>query len=409
VVDDRPATAEEMEGIHELMRRVQQIRELKFVHDVEVRVQSKTAMRKYMREQLQKQSARVERVYTRSMALGVLDPKTTREELLDEASDPGDVLGYYDPVGQYLVLRHDLTLGVANRRGDVQSLGGREVVVHELTHALQDQHFDLNTALDRLKTSDQVSAYMAVVEGDATLTEVEHILGRWGKKFRPLTEDLSDLDNLINGLPPTTPSDALATPGQLEGGMFRYRAGVMFAAALWREGGTEGINHAFRIVPTSTEQIIDPNLYLDDSKREVLRLPPMAMLERAGYKRLYEDTLGRVELGTYLSREGSGGDLRAATWAGDRMLVLERNGRYSAVWMIRMTDIEDARAIADRAQEFDKKANGDVATHLMAFSDDYHVVIARNIDPKVQDELGKELTGWIDSGKSIKSNKSIKK
>ncbi len=402
VVDDRPANAQEMDAIHELMRHVQQIRELKFVHDLDVRVQTKTAMRKYMREQLNKQRDRLQHVYVASVALGTIDPKVTLDDLIEQLSDPGDVLGYYDPQGQYMVMRNDLMFGAANRRGDVQSLGGRDVLVHELTHALQDQNFGLDSSIARLKTNDQTNAYMALVEGDATLVEIEHALGRWGSKFRPMVDDLNELDQLINGLPPTNPTDALATPRQLDGKAFRYRAGVMFAAALWKDGGNQRIDQALRRAPLGTEQIIDPTVYLGNAPHETLRLPPMAMLERAGYKRVYEDSWGRLELGDYLSREGSGGDLRASTWAGDRMVVYERNGHYSVVWMIRVADVEDARAIAERALDFDKKADGEVSTHLMAFADDFHVVIARNIDAKVQDELGKELTNWIDSGKSLK-------
>ena len=43
-------------------------------------------------------------------------------------------------------------------------------MVHEITHALQDQHFGIDSRLDETVTSDATFAYSALVEGDATVT-----------------------------------------------------------------------------------------------------------------------------------------------------------------------------------------------------------------------------------------------
>jgi hypothetical protein len=45
----------------------------------------------------------------------------------------------------------------------------RHVLVHELVHALQDQHFDLKTFRDQARTTDETMARRAVIEGDATV------------------------------------------------------------------------------------------------------------------------------------------------------------------------------------------------------------------------------------------------
>jgi hypothetical protein len=88
--------------------------------------------------------------------------------------------GFYDPERRYLALV---------RRGGVlpgQELAGRGtkgpelarraeemVLVHELTHALQDQHFQLAAFTDVNPLLDRSSARTAVVEGDATLTMLD--------------------------------------------------------------------------------------------------------------------------------------------------------------------------------------------------------------------------------------------
>lgn len=45
-------------------------------------------------------------------------------------------------------------------------------VVHELVHALQDQHFDLGAQFDELDAEDEAAvALRAIVEGDAARIE----------------------------------------------------------------------------------------------------------------------------------------------------------------------------------------------------------------------------------------------
>ncbi len=45
---------------------------------------------------------------------------------------------------------------------------------HEFTHALQDQHFDLDSLLEQAATTDSRLALQALIEGDATLVMVEY-------------------------------------------------------------------------------------------------------------------------------------------------------------------------------------------------------------------------------------------
>ena len=61
------------------------------------------------------------------------------------------------------------------RGTDLDDVDVRVTLVHELTHALQDQHFDL-TKLDRgVETSGEDFALTALVEGDATSVEDDYL------------------------------------------------------------------------------------------------------------------------------------------------------------------------------------------------------------------------------------------
>src|ERR1700737_3311506 len=95
-------------------------------------------------------------------ALGLIDRGVDVEKAEEELLG-GNVVGYYDPKTKELVVR-----------GDTATVSVRHVVVHELTHALQDQSFGLDVN-QRDQTDDQALAYISLVEGDAVRIEREYI------------------------------------------------------------------------------------------------------------------------------------------------------------------------------------------------------------------------------------------
>ena len=58
---------------------------------------------------------------------------------------------------------------------DLTDVDVRVTLVHELTHALQDQHFDLTKLDDAVETSGEDFALTALVEGDATSVEDDYL------------------------------------------------------------------------------------------------------------------------------------------------------------------------------------------------------------------------------------------
>ena len=87
----------------------------------------------------------------------------------------GQVAGFYDPEAEYMALV---------RRGagtpDTPHAGDDMVLVHEVVHAIQDQHFDLEAFTDLDPMSDAAAARSAVVEGDATWAMMKHAGGTGG-------------------------------------------------------------------------------------------------------------------------------------------------------------------------------------------------------------------------------------
>jgi hypothetical protein len=168
------------------------------------------------------------------------------------------VAGYYDPETKQMNV-----VAFVESGDEEKPLGllDKIIYVHEYTHALQDQHFDLNAYLESIETSDnsdQSLAQLSLVEGDATFVMNEFAVVETQKNPLGALMELAAAGTQAGGfsLPASTPKvigDEL---------LFPYLDGEKFVRALLANGGIEAVNRAYHQPPTSTEQILHPELYL---------------------------------------------------------------------------------------------------------------------------------------------------
>jgi hypothetical protein len=175
-------------------------------------------------------------------ALGLLDRGVSldKEEkgLLSDA-----VAGFYDPKRKDLVVRG----------ADSTSPYVRVVLAHELTHADQDQHFGLDRpAID--KRDDEASqAFTALIEGDAVRIQQTYLNSLPAKdRVRAQQEEGSQARSINPNVPPVL-LDTLSFP---------YTFGVEFVKAVVKAGGQARLDAAFSNPPTTSEQILHPQLFL---------------------------------------------------------------------------------------------------------------------------------------------------
>src|SRR5262249_14407115 len=133
------------------------------------------------------------------------------------------------------------------------------LIAHELTHALQDQYFDIHAALDRIQhDDDRLLALKAVAEGDATLTAYGYVKNGLGAgNINALLAHLDDMPRLVDAESPDTP-EALR-----ESLIFQSAAGAHFVSEAYRRGGWSAVNALYATPPISTRQVIDPTAYFD--------------------------------------------------------------------------------------------------------------------------------------------------
>ncbi|MBI4493838.1 MAG: hypothetical protein HY690_13685 [Chloroflexi bacterium] len=191
-------------------------------------------------------------------------------------------------------------------------------LAHELTHALQDQHFDLAALTSQEpRNSDRDLAIQALVEGDATLT---------ARIFATLSLSGAELRELAS---PADPQALQAPDGPealREELRFVYLGGANFVQDLLADGGWEAVNAAYQRPPQSTEQVLHPDRYLVHEAPSIPSLGNATQALGPEWGLLREDTLGELDLQLtfrqflpfFIATQA------AAGWGGDRYQLLER-------------------------------------------------------------------------------------
>ena len=396
---DRPALPRELAVLEGLKREAERVRGLRFVRDFELRVQPEEAIAEFVRHEID--ARRLRRARAAAVALGLLDPKVTGDDIMDEMSKI-ELQGYYDPTHQRLVLRDDVAMGLGAAVGRADTVIWRSVIVHELVHALQDQHFGLEEQLFSRRSTDAHHAYMALMEGDATLAMMRYIVARVGFDFDALLGDQALFDRTFSGLPAIHGVGALDTPAEQRPEVFRYQSGAMLAAGVVREGGLTRLDRAHAQPPSSTRQVIEYDLYIHGHGRPKVNRIPTELLRQSGHELLHEDVMGRLELSSYLSAGGAGGDMLASGWKADRLLVFRRGEQLGSIWVVLMDKPDEARVVIARALDAvgrKTRAAGGTFETIQAVDT---AVLIRNADPKVMPRLTQALQRWAMSEQSVR-------
>jgi hypothetical protein len=260
-----------------------------------------------------------------------VDVEKAEEDLLS-----GGVVGYYDPKTKDLVVR-----------GDTATVSVKHVVVHELTHALQDQWFGLDVD-QRDQTDDQALAYIALVEGDAVRIEREYVASLSSKEREQLSREGAG-----GGGPPSSVPRVL-----VELLTFPYVAGPPFTSSVLQARGQQGLNKAFKDRPAATSQVVQPDRFLSGDQPEAVADPPAdgAVFDRGA--------LGEVELGVLLGERSPGALTReqeqaaARAWDGDRYVAWTSGDSYCVRVRFAARNSAGAAAIGSALQKMASSGSG---------------------------------------------------
>jgi len=313
----QPLSPEWKQTIGELKEFVETARGLKFKHEVPVVVESAGAFRERLAAEAEEygmpESADS---YIALKALHLVDGDNRMDALEDPLQD-GGTLGYYDAYSKRLVVQ-----------GDEPSPFVRQILVHELTHALQDQHFNLNRELNDF--DETYLAFESLVEGDATRVENLY-LESLSPEERQMAIQEQDID--MSGFGDQAPSRSLETLSMLSS--FPYEVGEQFVLEILAEGGQERLDQAFVSPPTTSEQILHPERFLNLQKPVSVE-PPDADRDPDE-----EGVFGERGLLTLLLRDLPEDQAWEAAdgWAGDYFVAWRKSGLNC----IRLSLVTDSR------------------------------------------------------------------
>jgi hypothetical protein len=378
------------QALQPIEQRLAQVRHLPFLAPVPISQVSPAQVRALLAGEIDRElpPERLEAERQLYLGLGLIRPNDDlRQTLLDLYSN--EVAAFYDPVKKTMTVVspiHQPTLALVGI-----SASGRErlrdvVFSHELVHALEDQHFQL----DRFEyhpgdNEDYLLAVHAVSEGSATFAGILYLLGPAGERdsatVARIAERLeSSKLNLGSGRYPEVLTAPMA---------FSYQAGLRFVYRVWQAQGFAGIDKLYSDPELSTELILHPEKYLARTDRPAtLELPPLAEL-LPGYRLLDQNTLG--EFGTALILKARLGEAEAETaaagWAGDTY-ALYRNpaGDLALLWYSAWDSEAEAGEFKQALEKWASRGNApsEFQTTALYLADRRVLWLAgmKNVDPE---------------------------
>ena len=299
--------------VEEYVEVVEDERDLEFKHPVQVDFLTEEEFEKRVtadEEDLTDEDRKeIEQVTGVFRALGLIGSDVDLFDTMNELQQAG-VVGYYSYDDERIRMRGtELT-------PDVQS-----TLVHELTHALQDQHFDLGKRVEELEEADDsaaASAFDAIVEGDARRIETS-----WREELSE--EDRKALDDSQADQLEDFEADSKDIPDVLETLMAApYAFGEALLEVATQEGGDEAVDALFESPPTNEEHQLDPwSLIEDDETAIEVPEPELA----PGEEEFDKDPFGALGWLVVLAERlpAKQAFVAADGWGGDAYVAFERD------------------------------------------------------------------------------------
>jgi hypothetical protein len=264
------------------------------------------------------------------------DYEAAEYHLLEE-----QLAGYYEPADGTMYMASDLPDDEASA-----------TLAHELVHALQDQHWDLESRSKyRAGAGDLMEAVSALAEGDATSAMFDVMIERaapgMGKTAADIPDDLF-VSQIREGMTQGFGSDA---PAVMRTSLVApYVYGTLFVNRLRRRGRWDAVNRAWENAPVTSEQILHIDKW--DTREPALKVPPPTFAALgAGWHSIDEDSEG--ELGTRIAFEQWMEPALAAKtsegWGGDRGVLLADGDLAAFAWRLRYDPGHPADERAARA------------------------------------------------------------
>jgi len=347
--DSKPATdADFIAAADEVLGQMSQITGLKLVTPLKKSLRSREEIRAYVITQMNEEKNAAERYADQrsAEAFGLLPKGFDLDSFMVNVLTE-QVEGLYDPKAREFYI------------ADWSPLGDqRMVMAHELTHALEDQHFQIEAWLRAARPNEDAElARDAVLEGSAMAAMVDYLMLGTGRSLK----DLPDFDpSMLIGDLGSTPTLEKAPPFLKDALIFPYIGGLNFSAAVMRNVGWSALSGVFEKPPVSTQQILHPALYRSGKTPANVALPQLEKVLGNNWSKLDENIMGefgwKEVLKQFLDSERAKN--LAAAWEGDRYAVFEHKQTKKLILVSRLrvdSEVHAARFFGQYSEALEKK------------------------------------------------------
>lgn len=341
------ANGDFIKAADEVLSQMSQILHLPIKEPLKKTLRSKQEIRDYLvREEKEDKDDAQRYADTKALEAFGLIPKGFPLDafLLDVLTD--QVAGLYDPKAKEFYIADWIPL-------DEQ----RAVMSHELTHALEDQSFGIDSWIKAARPNDDAElARQSVSEGSAIASMVDYELREQQMSVR----DLPDVMPIIRaGAVAEMDKDPRLSkaPGIIRDELlFPYLAGATFSQQFLKaHTGWGDLKLLFANPPVSTQQIIHPDLYLKGVAPEKVLLPEWKRVIPADWKLLEENVMGEFGLEEVLKQflGQQRADGLSPAWNGDRYAVFEntKTKRTLLAFRLSLDNAEDAARFCGQYSE----------------------------------------------------------
>ena len=323
------------------MHDVERIRGLRFEHDIRHVSIGRGELPARLRAQMLKSMPYSFDDYMLVLrSLQLVDGRN--DQLMTQLIDlyQSQVLAFYDPLDHVYYSIPEMPKAMDGMGLDPAAM--REmVIIHELTHALQDQRFDAGAREKTLtKDSDGELAFHSLLEGEATLVMMAYMLDKMGQPLDALIQNPAVLESMAGA------ADKNIDPGVpryfIESLKFPYLEGLKLCVEGYRRGGWKMLDRMDANPPRTTREVLHPGDYF-------------ARLERGGAAKAFDsgalvaapglltvEHLGEFHWRYLVGAQASGG------WIDDRVQIAQNKSCETTVLAeTRWSSDESARQFRD--------------------------------------------------------------
>ena len=320
--------------LQSLVGVTEQVRGLAFLADPVITVLTAEELAARVREDLEEEIDPDDIVIDQAFfqLIGILGPEIDLAQAITDLYSE-QVAGFYDTDTKELVVGGDTELTPLTKT----------IVVHELIHALTDQHFGLSTLGDLVDEEryHEAAAFQSLAEGDATYFQIVYLQSLpLSAQVAAATESLDYDTTVLDSLPAWFGED-LAFP---------YDYGFVFVESLIADGGIAAVDQAYGRMPTTVEQVMHPEVYRTLQPSREVELPGNAILP--GYQIYEEGEFGEWNLRLFLLDGADPPDavIASAGWGGDDYRILWDGTEVAFAYEFEGDTPRDAEELAEHLE-----------------------------------------------------------